>query len=67
MRNNYSIDVRVEDDHVMPLHDIMTVTILIVDVNEAPVILKRQLNFVESTWYSQETTNNYEWNSNGEK
>ena len=53
MRNNYSIDVRVEDDHVMPLHDIMTVTILIVDVNEAPVILTRQLNFVESTWYSQ--------------
>ena len=53
MKNKYSLDIRVEDDHEIPLHDIMTVTIFIIDVNEAPELLVTEFNAFESTWYSR--------------
>ena len=53
MKSKYSVDIRVEDDHVIPLHDIMTVTIFIIDVNEAPELVTTELNAFESTWYSR--------------
>ena len=51
MRNKYSVNIRVEDDHAIPLEDTMTVTIFIIDVNESPSLLTTDLNVLESTWH----------------
>ena len=51
MKSKYSVNIRVEDDHVIPLHDVMTVTIFIIDVNESPELVTTDLNVLNPLWY----------------
>ena len=51
--SNFSITIRVEDDHTFPLHDEINIQIYVMDVNEPPILMTKYIYLNESIWSSR--------------